>query len=203
MFLPLHFRARKANFSLVIFTRRSDMKRITFGLICMIFACGSFAQENPQLAVGQKAPDFTLAYATKDSIFRTPIKLSEVVGKQNIILAFYPTDWSGGCTKEVCAMRDDFGTLQKLNADILAISGDYVFSHYEWAKHHNLPFKLLSDHNHEVAKAYGSYNEKSMMNKRTVFVVDKKGNLGYVDLEYSVRDNEDFNRLKEALSKLP
>ncbi len=179
------------------------MKRITSSLTCIFIACSSFAQENSQLTTGQKAPDFSLSYATKDSIFRTPMKLSEVVGKQNIILAFYPADWSGGCTKEVCALRDDFASLQKLNADVFGISGDYVFSHYEWAKHHNLPFKLLSDHSHEVAKAYASYNEKSMMNKRTVFVVDKKGNLGYVDLEYSVRDNEDFNRLKEALSKLP
>ncbi len=179
------------------------MKQISPGLIFILLTCNSFAQENPQLSVGQKAPDFSLAYATKDSIFRTPIKLSEAVGKQNIILAFYPADWSGGCTKEVCALRDDFASLQKLNSEVFGISGDYVYSHYEWAKHHNLPFKLLSDHSHETAKAYGSYNEKSMMNKRTVFVVDKKGNLAYVDLEYSVRDNEDFNRLKEALSKLP
>lgn len=178
------------------------MKRIIFGLISFLLTCSSFAQENPQLAAGQKAPDFSLAYATKDSIFRTPLKLSEVVGKQNIILAFYPADWSGGCTKEVCALRDDFDNLQKLNVEVFGISGDYVFSHYEWAKHHNLPFKLLSDHSHEVAKAYASYNEKSMMNRRTVFVVDRKGNLGYVDLEYSVRDNDDFNRLKEALIKL-
>lgn len=156
----------------------------------------------PSLEVGQPAPDFALPYATRDSIARTPIKLSDFFGKRNVILAFYPADWSSGCTKEVCTMRDDFNNLEKLNAEILAISGDYVFSHHEWAKHHNLPFKLLSDHSHDVAKMYHSYNEKSGFNRRTVIVVDKQGKIAYVDLQYSVADNEDFNRLKEALSKL-
>ncbi|MBI4428950.1 MAG: peroxiredoxin [Ignavibacteriales bacterium] len=171
--------------------------------VTAVFAISlSLSQETTSPIVGQKAPDFALPYATKDSIFRTPLRLTETIGKQNIILAFYPADWSGGCTKEVCTMRDDFGSLQKLNADVLAISGDYVWSHYEWAKHHNLPFRLLSDHSHEVAKTYASYNDKNQYNKRTVFVIDKQGNIAYVDPEYSVRDNEDFNRLKEALSKL-
>lgn len=160
------------------------------------------ATTTPSLEVGQSAPDFSLPYATRDSISRIPIKLSDFTGKRNVVLAFYPADWSGGCTKEVCTMRDDFNNLEQLNAEILAISGDYVFSHHEWAKHHNLPFKLLSDHSHDVAKMYQSYNEKSGFNKRTVIVIDKQGKIAYIDLQYSVADNEDFNRLKEALGKL-
>ena len=154
------------------------------------------------LELGLTAPDFELPFATRDSISRTTMRLSSFEGKSAVIIAFYPADWSGGCTKEVCTMRDDFGNLQMLNAEILAISGDYVYSHFEWAKHHNLPFRLLSDHSHEVAKQYQSYNEKSGMNKRTVFVVDKSGKLAYIDIEYSVRDGEDYRLLKEALGKL-
>jgi peroxiredoxin Q/BCP len=176
------------------------MKPFAF-LVCLALSTG-LPMTAQELTVGQPAPDFSLPYATKDSIFRTPLKLSEVVGKSNIVLAFYPADWSPGCTKEVCTMRDDFTSLQSLNAEILAISGDYVWSHHEWAKHHELPFKLLSDHSHEVARRYDSYNEKTMYNKRTVFVVDKQGNLAYVDLEYSVATIDDFNRLKEALTQL-
>ncbi len=163
------------------------------------------AQSNsmPSLEIGQSAPDFTLPFATRDSISRVPLKLSDFAGKRNVVLAFYPADWSGGCTKEVCTMRDDFGSLDKLNAEILAISGDYVFSHFEWAKHHDLPFKLLSDHLHDVARTYSSYNDKSGMNRRTVFVIEKSGKIAYVDLQYSVADMDDFNRLKDALSKLP
>ena len=162
----------------------------------------SYAQTQTPLAIGQAAPNFSLHYATKDSVVRVPVKLSDLIGKRNVVLAFYPADWSGGCTKEVCALRDDFHNLGKLGAEILAISGDYVWSHFEWAKHHNLPFKLLSDHSHEVGKMYGSYNEKSGYNKRTVFVIDKEGQIAYIDLEYKVGDNEDFDRLKSALAQI-
>ena len=170
--------------------------------VLTIFAATSFAAAQTPIEVGQPAPGFELPYATKDSIARTFLKLSDFAGKTAVVLAFYPADWSGGCTKEVCTMRDDFGNLQKLNAEILAISGDYVYSHFEWAKFHNLPFKLVSDHTHETAKTYMSYNDKSGYNRRTVVVVDKTGKIAYVDLEYGVRDGEDFNRLKDALGKL-
>ncbi len=152
--------------------------------------------------VGQVAPDFTLPYATKDSIARTPLTLSKLVGQRSIIIAFFPADWSGGCTKEMCTMRDDFGSLEKLNAEILPISGDYVFAHHQWAKDENFQFRLVSDHLHTVAKLYASYNDKYGFNKRTVFVVDKQGKIAYEDLDYSVADNDAFNRLKDALSKL-
>ncbi|MBI3586215.1 MAG: peroxiredoxin [Ignavibacteriales bacterium] len=178
------------------------MRKISFVLAFLILVVGAQAQTTTELVVGQATPDFTLQYATKDSIVRTPLKLSDFIGKSNVILAFYPADWSGGCTKEVCAMRDDFGNIQKLNAEILAISGDYVYSHFEWAKHHSLPFKLLSDHSHAVAKMYNSYNDKSMMNKRTVYLIDKQGKIAYIDSEYSVRDDEDFNKLKAAIAGL-
>ena len=161
------------------------------------------AQQNlTTLALGQPAIDFTLPYSTKDSISRIPYKLSDHIGKKNIVLAFYPANWSSGCTKEVCEFRDDWGSLEKLDAEILGISGDYVFSHHEWAKQLGLPFKLLSDHSHEVARTYESYNERSGMNRRTVVVIDKAGKIAYIDLQYSVADHEDFERLKHALSTI-
>ncbi|HTP80372.1 MAG TPA: redoxin domain-containing protein [Bacteroidota bacterium] len=178
------------------------MRSFIVFVTAIAFSCALVAQSQDTLRVGQQAPDFTLPYATKDSIYRQPIRLSDIVGKKNIILAFYPADWSGGCTKEVCTLRDDFGNLEKLDAEILAISGDYVYSHHEWAMHHNLPFKLVSDHLHVVAQKYFSYNEKAGMNRRTVFVVDRKGLIAFENLHYSVADNEDFNSLKEALAKL-
>ena len=179
------------------------MGRRAFSTLFVIFAATlSPAQTSQAPGVGQRAPDFTLQFATKDSIARTPLTLSQQIGRNAIVLAFYPADWSGGCTKEMCTMRDDFGSLEKLHAEILAISGDYVFAHYHWAKEQNFPFRLLSDHLHVVAKQYDSYSEKYGFNKRTVFVIDKSGNIAYEDLEYSVADSDDFNRLKAALAKL-
>src|SRR5215216_5652332 len=90
--------------------------------------------------VGEAAPDFKLPYATQEKLFMKPdeqMSLSSLKGK-NVILAFYPADWSGGCTTEVCTLRDTFAELSKLNAVVLGISGDYVFSYHEWAKHHQL-----------------------------------------------------------------
>jgi peroxiredoxin Q/BCP len=154
--------------------------------------------------VGDAAPDFRLPYATQEKIYLKPeehMSLSSLKGK-NVILAFYPADWSGGCTKEVCTLRDTFAELAKLNATVLGISGDYVFSHHEWAKFHKLPFALLSDHDHKVASAYGSFNEAVGYNKRTVFVIDKEGIVRYVNLEFKAGDMNDYSRLREELAKL-
>lgn len=154
-----------------------------------------------KLNVGDKAPDFSLPCATKDSITEA-LKLSDTIGKNNIILAFYPADWSGGCTVEMCTMRDNFGVLSDLGATVFGISGDYVYSHREWAKHHDLQFGLLSDHDHDVARKYSSYNDQTGMNLRTVYVIDKKGNIAYVDLAYKAREPASFENLKAALAKL-
>jgi peroxiredoxin len=177
--------------------------RTIFMAISFLVSTGTAgAQTGADLAVGQTAPDFSLPYATKDSVSRTPLHLSDLVGKANIVLAFYPADWSPGCTKEVCTIRDNFAALEGLKAQVLAISGDYVWSHHEWAKYQNLSFKLLSDHTHQVAKAYDSYNERSHYNKRTVYVINKGGKIAYIDPAYSVADMGSFNKLKQALAAL-
>jgi len=155
-----------------------------------------------RLAIGVPAPDFKLPYATKEEIVWDGIALSDVVGESIVILAFYPANWSGGCTAQLCLYRDNFSALQDLDATILAISGDYVFSHHEWAKQENFPFKLLSDHLHEVGKLYDSYSAEHGFNRRTVFVIDKQGNIAYRDMNYSVSDDSDYRALKEALRKL-
>jgi peroxiredoxin len=152
------------------------------------------------LKVGDRAPDFRLPYATRDSVADDSLTLASLVGKRNVVLAFYPADWSGGCTKEVCTLRDNFTALGALNADVVGISGDYVFSHHEWAAHHNLPFRLASDHFHAVAKQYGSYNDAYGFNRRTVYVIDRGGKIAYLDLAYSVRDSVSFTKLKAALA---
>jgi len=172
-------------------------------VFCTVLCAGiAFAAANVPPQVGDMAPDFSLGYATRDSVARDKLTLSSFVGKKNIVLAFYPADWSGGCTKEVCTFRDNFSALGGVNAEVIGISGDYIYSHHEWAKHHNLPFRLASDHSHEVANRYGSFNEENGYNKRTVFVVDKQGKIAYADLAYSTRDATSFEKLSQALKGL-
>lgn len=179
------------------------MKTTTLVASLLFAATLAFGQDSakpPQ--IGDKAPDFSLPYATKDSVASEDLHLSALFGKKNIILAFYPADWSGGCTKEVCTLRDNFASLSELNATVLGISGDFEYSHREWAKFHNLPFILVSDHKQNVARAYASYNPESGYDRRTVYVIDKSGKIAYIDLKYSAGDIASFNKLKDALSKL-
>ena len=175
------------------------MKSIVIGLLMLAAAGIVVADTGTAPKVGDAAPDFLLPYATRDSVAADSLRLSALVGKRNIVLAFYPADWSGGCTREVCTLRDNFTSLGAVNADVIGISGDYVFSHYEWAKFHKLPFRLASDHDHAVAKRYESFNAAYGFNRRTVFVVDKKGKIAYADLAYSSRDSVSFNKLQTAL----
>jgi len=167
---------------------------------CVLFGRSASAEET--IKVGDAAPQFTLSYATKDTIVKNGFSLASHIGRNTIILAFYPADWSGGCTSEMCTMRDSFSDLSRLGCDVVGISGDYVYSHREWAKHLGLQFPLLSDHSHEVAKLYNSYNPDTGMNKRTVFVINKQGTIAYADFEYSTRTLDSFNKLKAALENL-
>jgi peroxiredoxin Q/BCP len=165
-----------------------------------LFAAAPAAAAEPP-KVGDVAPGFVLPYATRDSVARDSIALASLAGR-NVVLAFYPADWSGGCTREVCTLRDNFAALAALDAEVVGISGDYVYSHHEWAKHHDLPFRLASDHRHEVARRYGSFHEGAGYNRRTVFVVGRDGRIAYADLAYSVRDAASFEKLRAALQSL-
>ena len=178
------------------------MKRLLMVLLALAAAGVALADSDAPLHLGDRAPDFSLPYATRDSIAGDDLRLSSLEGRGAIVLAFYPADWSGGCTKEVCALRDNFSALGALHAEVIGLSGDYVFSHYEWAKFHHLPFRLASDHRHDVAKRYGSYNEATGHDRRTVFVVDKAGRIAYEDMAYSPRDTVSFGKLQGALAKL-
>ena len=175
---------------------------ILVSFLLLAFAGAVQAQSAPN--VGQTAPDFKLPYATIEKIFLKPdehMSLASLRGK-NVILAFYPADWSGGCTAEVCTLRDTFAELAKLNATVLGISGDYVFSHHEWAKHHKLQFPLLSDHDHSVGKLYGSYMESAGYNQRTVFLIDKEGVVRYRNLKFRASEKKDYTDLQAALEAL-
>ncbi|MFN0158876.1 MAG: redoxin domain-containing protein [Bacteroidota bacterium] len=173
-----------------------NFKAFSLVLISVI----SFAVTSAQtFKVGDVAPSFTLPFATKDTVISSGIHVGGPGSASLTILAFYPADWSGGCTTEMCTMRDSFTELSALGATVYGISGDYVSSHREWAKHLNLQFGLFSDHDHAVAKQYDSYNEKTGYNKRTIYVIDREGRIAYMDLAYSARSSDSFDRLKLAL----
>jgi peroxiredoxin Q/BCP len=102
----------------------------------------------------------------------------------------------------MCTLRDNFTSLSTLDARVYGISGDYVYAHREWARHHKLQFPLMSDHDHRVARAYNSYNARTGYNRRTVYVIDRDGHIAYMDTVYSVATPDSFERLTRALTEL-
>ncbi|MEK6827788.1 MAG: peroxiredoxin [Nanoarchaeota archaeon] len=118
--------------------------------------------------VGEEAPDFTLV--DQDGKER---KLSDFRGK-NVILAFYPFDFSPVCTVEFGCFEQDLSKLNDLSAQVLGISVDSKYSHKEFAKKLGLNFPLLSDFNREVCKTYGTLRKEGF-SERAYFIIDAEG----------------------------
>jgi glutaredoxin-dependent peroxiredoxin len=103
----------------------------------------------------------------------------------------------------MCSFRDGWSDLAKLNAKLFGISGDYVFTHHEWAKAHKLTNALLQDHDHVVAKAYASFSPQLQgLAKRTVYLIDKNGIVRYRNLKFRAGAKEDYEALRAELMKL-
>ncbi len=129
------------------------------------------------LAIGDPAPEFT---AETDG--GEKIQLTDFRGK-NVVLYFYPRDNTPGCTIESCDFRDAISGFQDRNTVVLGVSPDSVQSHDKFKAKYKLPFPLISDANHAIAKAYGTWREKSMMGKnymgivRSTFVIGTDGKI--------------------------
>jgi thioredoxin-dependent peroxiredoxin len=126
---------------------------------------------------GQEAPDFTLPGIEKGE--RREFTLSEFRGR-NVVLAFYPGDFTPGCTRQMCSYRDDFSAFEKIGAVLLGLSPQDVDSHEKWAEKRNLPFPLLADVDKNVVDAYG-VGGPIIGVRRSVFVVDREGIVRFAD----------------------
>jgi mycoredoxin-dependent peroxiredoxin len=122
--------------------------------------------------VGDVAPDFEL----KDQ-HGTPVKLSSFRGSKNVVLVFYPLAFSGVCTGEMCAIRDQFPEVTRDDVELLAVSVDSFFALKTWAERDHFNFSMLSDFwpHGEVARAYGVFDDKMGVAVRGTFIIDKDG----------------------------
>lgn len=107
-----------------------------------------------------------------------PFNIADYIGKQVLVIYFYPKDESMVCTKEACAFRDNFDQFAKSGAKIIGINGGSVASHKEFQTHYKLPFTLLSDPGNKVYNLFG-VRGKLFMSGRKTFVVDLKGKIVY------------------------
>jgi glutaredoxin-dependent peroxiredoxin len=153
------------------------------------------------LQVGDKAPDFKLYNSDKQEV-----SLSDYKGK-NVVVLFFPLAFTGVCTAELCEMRDNIASYSKLNADVLAISVDSLFTLEKFKAEQKLPFHLLSDFNKDTSAAYGSLYENFVLgmkgvSKRSAFVVDAEGTIQYTEVLESAGDVPDFVAVQATLASL-
>ena len=147
-----------------------------------------------EIKVGATAHDFTL----KDQD-QKDVRLGDYKGKKNVVLAFYPLDWSPVCTNENKCFNDDFSKFESANTEVLGISRDSVYSHKAWHEALDLKHRLLSDMSGDMAKEYGMWLDDKHITKRATVIVDTEGTVRYVKVQEILTardDNEILGVLK-------
>src|SRR2546430_4706646 len=161
------------------------------------------------LAVGTKAPDFTLS--TKTAEGRKQSRLGDTLGKRNAVLLFFPMAFTGTCTQEMCEVSAGLNAYTSLNATVYGISGDNPFAQEAWAQKEKITVPLLSDYEHKVAQAYGVMYDSFLpqMNlgmagvpKRSAFIIDKNGVIQYAESNDDARQLPNFDKIKAKLEEL-
>lgn len=137
------------------------------------------------LKVGDKAPDIEAETYGGDKI-----KLSDYRGRKTVALYFYPKDYTGGCTKEACSIRDGMSDLEKLDVQVLGVSTDSVKSHEGFKEKHSLNFPLLSDKNKDIIKSYGVVSDSGSA-RREAFLIDKSGVIRYIWMKVNTAEHAD------------
>ena len=124
------------------------------------------------ISVGEVAPDFEL----KDQ-HGAKVKLSSFKGEKNVVVLFIPFSFTGTCTGELCAIRDDLAAFQNDDVQVIAISCDSPFTQKIFAEQEGYKFQVLSDFwpHGAVAQAYGIFNADLGCALRGTFVIDKQG----------------------------
>ena len=151
-----------------------------------------------KLAVGQKAPGFTLFNSNKEKV-----SLEDFKGKK-VLLLFFPQAFTGVCTKELCGVRDNLSWYNNVDAQVLGISVDSVFTLNTYSKEQSFNFPLLSDFNKEVSREYGSLYDTWIfdmkgVSKRSAFVIDREGIIRYAEVLDNAGDVPDFDKINAAI----
>jgi mycoredoxin-dependent peroxiredoxin len=148
--------------------------------------------------VGEQAPDFEL----KDQ-HGTPVRLSSFRGAKNVVLVFYPLAFSGVCTGELCAIRDEFGEADRGDVEVLTVSVDSTFATRTWSDAEHFQFGLLSDFwpHGAVATLYGVFDSERGIATRGTFIIDKDGVVRWkvVNPPSQARDLAEYSKALAAL----
>jgi glutaredoxin-dependent peroxiredoxin len=155
------------------------------------------------IAIGTKAPDFTLKTKTADGL--KDVKLSDNFGKRQTVLLFFPLAFTGVCTQEMCDVSAGLGDFAGLDADVYGISVDSPFAQEAWAKQSKITVTLLSDLNKSAAAAYGvifpGLAGIGDTSARAAFVIGKDGVVKYAEQTATPKDLPNLAAVKAAVAK--
>jgi peroxiredoxin len=148
------------------------------------------------IAVGAAAPDFVL----KDQS-QKEVKLADFRGKR-VVLVFYPLDWSPVCTNEHVCLVNDLKRFEQLDAQVLGLSVDSVWSHKAFAEKMGIHYPLLADFQPRgaVADKFGVYLSDKGITGRAIAIIDRAGNIAWFK-QYDIPTVPDVNEVAEALAK--
>ncbi len=153
---------------------------------------------------GKEAPDFAAAIGdgSLEMTSKNTFQLSKKRGK-NIILAFYPADWSAVCSNQIAIYSQLIPTFADYNAEVYGISVDGSFCHAAFKEHHNMKINLLCDFEPKgiISKLYGVYNNKYGVSERALYVIDAKGIIQYSYLS-PMGENPGAKEILETLKKI-
>lgn len=145
------------------------------------------------LKTGQQAPDFD----AQDQWGNT-FKLSDFKGKKNVVLYFYPKDFTGGCTAEACSFRDNYELFCNHDTEVIGVSKDSDESHQRFATKYKLPFKLVADKKGSLNKLYEVPAFMAFIPGRVTFVINKEGVI--IDVINALFDSE--KHIRKSLVQL-
>ena len=148
------------------------------------------------LAMGARAPEFTLP----DQDGRN-VSLSTLLRHGPLILYFYPADFTPGCTREACALRDLHAEILQANLDVAGVSPQDPASHRAFREKYHLPFTLLSDIDKSVIRMYEVRGPFGFGVRRATYLIDQARYIrGAVLADFRIAAHEDFARKTVAMS---
>lgn len=150
------------------------------------------------IEVGEKAPDFELKNQHGETV-----RLSDFRGRKNVVVLFYPFAFTGVCTGELCALRDELPKFENDDVQLLAVSNDSPFSLRVFADQEGLAYPLLSDFwpHGATSRAYGVFDEDRGCALRGTFIVDKEGSVRWTVVN-QIPDARDLGAYTKALDTL-
>ena len=154
------------------------------------------------LKVGDQAPDFEVS--ARQGGQERPLSLRGILAEKNLVLYFYPRDFTAVCTREACGFRDAYATLTSSDTEVVGVSVDDAPTHDRFAREHGLTFPLVPDPKRELARRYGATSvvrDVMGVSARVTYVIDRKGRIAAV-FDSAVRASQHVDGARATIEQL-